>query len=143
MTRVARRAVLGIVVGFGLLSAMPSARAAEVTQSFAAPMDRVWEVTRAVLRQQNWEIDKEDRTIGWISTKPRRVEGEEYGVYMKGTVHKLVLHVKAASASRTTVGVERTVVKRERIMWIEKDEPVTVTDREVEQALLAAIEKSL
>jgi hypothetical protein len=130
-------------VCLGLLVAAGPVRAEEVTQSFAAPIDRVWEVTRAVLKQQDWEIDKEDRTIGWITTKARRVDGEEYGVYMKGTVHKLVLHLKAAAPTRTTVGVERSVFKRERIMWIEKDEPVTVTDRDVEKGLLAAIEKSL
>ena len=143
MTRVSRLALLSVVLGLGLLSAALPVHAEDVTQSFAAPMDRVWEVTRAVLKQQDWEIDKEDRTIGWISTKPRRVEGEEFGVYMKGTVHKLVLHVKAAAPRRTTVGVERSVFKRERIMWIEKDEPMTVTDRDVEKGLLAAIEKSL
>jgi hypothetical protein len=143
MTTVSRVALVTLVIGLTVMAAAPPVPAAEVTQSFAAPMDRVWEVVRAVLRQQDWEIDKEDRTIGWISTKPRRVEGEEYGVYMKGTVHKLVLHVKAASAARTTIGVERSVFKRERIMWIEKDEPVTVTDRAVEKALLAAVEKSL
>jgi len=143
MTTVSRLALVTLVIGLALVAAARPVPAAEVTQSFAAPMDRVWEVARAVLRQQDWEIDKEDRTIGWISTKPRRVEGEEYGVYMKGTVHKLVLHVKAAAARRTTVGVERSVFKRERIMWIEKDEPMTVTDRDVEKGLLAAIEKSL
>jgi hypothetical protein len=142
MTRLPK-AVLSVLVCVSLVVAARPVHAEEVTQAFAASMDRVWEVTRAVLRQQDWEIDKEDRTIGWISTKPRRVDGEEYGVYMKGTVHKLVLHLKAAGATRTTVGVDRSVFRRERIMWIEKDEPVTVTDRTVEKALLAAIAKSL
>ena len=142
MTRMSRRR-LSVVLCLGVaLLALP-VQAEEVTQSFAAPIDRVWDVSRAVLKQQGWEIDKEDRTIGWITTKARRVEGEEFGVYMKGTVHKLVLHVKAAGGSRTTVGVERNLFKRERIMWIEKDEPVTVSDRTVEKELLAAIEKSL
>jgi hypothetical protein len=142
MTRMSRR-MLSIVVCLAVaLLALP-VRAEEVTQGFDAPLDRVWDVTRSVLKLQGWEIDKEDRTIGWISTKVRRVEGEEFGVYMKGTVHKLVLHVKAAAPKRTTVGVERSVFKRERIMWIEKDEPMTVTDRDVEKGLLAAIEKSL
>jgi hypothetical protein len=141
MTIVPRLVLSGIVWCGLALVALP-AQAEEVTRSLGAPMDRVWEVTRAVLNQQGWEIDKEDRTIGWITTKPRRVAGEEYGVYMKGTVHKLVLHAKAAG-SRTTVSVERSVFKREHIMWIEKDEPVIVKDRDVEKALLAAIEKSL
>lgn len=142
MTRVSRLA-LSMVVCLGLVVAAGPVHAEEITQSFAAPMNRVWYVTLAVLEQQDWEIDKEDRTIGWISTKPRRVAGEKYGVYMKGTVHKLVLNLKGAAPTRTTVGVVRSVFKRERIMWIEKDEPVTVTDRNVEKALLAAIGKSL
>ena len=142
MTRV-RRLLVSVVVCVGLALPAVPAQAAEVTRSFGAPMERVWEVTRAVLKQQDWEIDKEDRTIGWITTKARRLEGEEYGVYMKGTVHKLVLHVKAAGANRTTVGVERSVFKRERIMWIAKDQPLTVSERDVERALLAAIEKSI
>lgn len=137
------RRMLSVVVCLALALVALPVRAAEVTQGFDAPIDRVWDVTRSVLKLQGWEIDKEDRTIGWIATKPRRVEGEEFGVYMKGTVHKLVLHVKAATPRRTTVGVERSVFKRERIMWIEKDEPMTVTDRDVEKGLLAAIEKSL
>ena len=142
MTRLSRL-TLSLGVCAGLLVVAAPVHAEEVTQSFAAPMSRVWYVTRAVLEQQDWEIDKEDRSIGWISTKARRVAGEEYGVYMKGTVHKLVLHLKAAAPTRTTVGVARSVFKRERIMWIEKDEPVTVTDRNVEKALLAAIARSL
>jgi hypothetical protein len=142
MTRLSRLA-LSMVVCLALAALAGPVHAEEITQSFAAPMSRVWYVTRAVLEQQDWEIDKEDRSIGWISTKPRRVAGEEFGVYMKGTVHKLVLHLKAATPTRTSVSVARSVFKRERIMWIEKDEPVTVTDRNVEKALLAAIAKSL
>jgi hypothetical protein len=142
MTKLSTR-LLAVMVCLAVVGPALPVQAEEVTKTFGAPMERVWEVTRAVLKLQDWEIDKEDRTIGWIATKPRRVEGEEYGVYMKGTMQKLVLHVKAAGATRTTVGVERSVFKRERIMWIEKDEPLTVTDRAVEKALLAAIEKSL
>ena len=119
MTRMSRR-MLSVVVCLTVALVAPPVRAAELTQGFDAPIDRVWDVTRSVLKLQGWEIDKEDRTIGWIATKPRRVEGEEFGV-----------------------GVERSVFKRERIMWIEKDEPMTVTDRNVEKGLLAAIEKSL
>jgi hypothetical protein len=39
--------------------------------------------------------------------------------------------------------VERTVFKRERILWMDKDEPVTATDSTVETALLDAIGKAL
>ena len=132
------------VVAAILLSAMAGvARGEPISKTFAAPADKVWRTTEAVLRQFGWDIDKADRSIGWIETDSRRVEGEDYGVYAKGTRHRLRVNVRGESDTRTTVSVERTVFKRERILWMDKDEPVSTTDRSVEQALLAAIEKSL
>ena len=96
-----------------------------------------------MLKQLGWDIEKSDRTIGWITTDSRRVEGEDYGVYAKGTRHRLVVRLKAAGTNRTTVEVERNVFKRERILWIDKDEPLIVTDQTVEKAVLAAIGKAL
>ena len=86
-----------------------------VSQTFAAPADRVWAVTEALLKQFGWDIDKADRSIGWIETKSRWVEGEDYGVYAKGVRHRLRINVKPAGDHRTTVGVEAPVFKRERI----------------------------
>jgi uncharacterized lipoprotein len=124
-----------------------SAPAAEpVAQTFNAPVDRVWTVVEAVLKQLGWDIDKQDRTIGMITTDSRRVEGEDYGVYAKGVRHRLTLYVKAASENRTTVTVERELFKRERILWIDKDEPFAAsasTNRDVERSILAAIGKAL
>jgi hypothetical protein len=114
-----------------------------VSQTYAAPLERVWATTEAVLKHLGWDIDKADRGIGWITTESRSVDGEDYGVYAKGTRHRLRLNLRSAGENRTTVSVERTVFKRERILWIDKDEPVTVADTEVEKALLAAIGKSL
>jgi hypothetical protein len=51
--------------------------------------------------------------------------------------------MRAAGDKATTVGVERTVFKRERILFVDKDEPLTATDRDVEKALLSAIAKAL
>ena len=56
---------------------------------------------------------------------------------------QLVLHVKDLGNNRTSVGVERSLFKRERILWVDNDETVTTTDRSVERGLLAAIEKYL
>lgn len=125
-----------------LLLGAPAA-AEPLSRTFAAPADRVWAVAEAVLRHLGWDIDKADRTIGFITTESRRVEGEDYGVYAKGTRHRLRLHIKAAGEQRTTVSVERTVFRRERILWMDRDEPVTVTDQTVEQAVLDAIGKAL
>ena len=125
-----------------LTSAVPAAE--PVAQTFNAPVDRVWSVTEAVLKQLGWDIDKQDRTIGMISTDSRRVEGEDYGVYAKGVRHRLTLYVKAASDNRTTVTVERQRFHRERILWIDKDEPIADSgNRDVERSILAAIGKAL
>jgi hypothetical protein len=125
-----------------LTSAVPAAE--PVAQTFNAPVDRVWTVTEAVLKQLGWDIDKQDRTIGMISTDSRRVEGEDYGVYAKGVRHRLTLYVKAASNNRTTVTVERQRFHRERILWIDKDEAIADSgNRDVERSILAAIGKAL
>ena len=114
-----------------------------VSETYGVPLDKAWSVTQAVLRQLGWDVEKADRSIGWITTDSRRVEGEDYGVYAKGTRHRLVIHLKAAGTDRTTLSVERTVFKRERILWMDNDEPIATTDQTVEKSLLAAIRKSL
>ena len=128
-----------------LLSSLvsPAAAADAVTQTFAAPMDKVWSVTEGVLKQTGWDIDKADRAGGWMTTESRNLDGEDYGVYAKGTRQKLRINMKSAGGNRTAVTVERTVFKRERILWIDKDEPIQVMDQSVEKNLLAAIGKSL
>ena len=126
-----------------LALAIPASGAEPLTRTFAAPVERVWGVTEAVLKTLGWDIDKSDRTIGIITTESRRVEGEDYGVYAKGVRHRLQLQIRPAAAGRTTISIERTVFKRERILWMDKDEPVAATDRAVETSLLDSIGKSL
>ena len=114
-----------------------------VSETYGVPLDKAWSVTQAVLKQLGWDVEKADPSIGLITTDSRRVEGEDYGVYAKGTRHRLVIHLKAAGTDRTTLSVERTVFKRERILWMDNDEPIATTDQTVEKSLLAAIRKSL
>lgn len=120
----------------------PVVAADSVDQTFPVPVDRVWSVTLAVLKQLGWDIDKSDRSIGWITTDSRSVDGENYGVYAKGTRHRLVVRVKESGPNRTVVSIERSLFKRERILFIDKDEPVTTTDQSVEKSVLKALEKS-
>jgi len=139
-----KRVTLAVLLLLVVASVAPAAE--PVAQTFNAPVDRVWTVTEAVLKQLGWEIDKKDRTIGMIGTDSRSVEGENYGVYAKGVRHRLTLYVKAASDNRTTVTVEREVFKRERILWIDKDEPFAASassNRDVERSILSAIGKAL
>jgi len=127
-----------------VLALVGQAFAAEpVAQTFTVPIDRAWSTTLAVLRHLGWDIDKEDRAIGWITTDSRRLDGEDYGVYAKGTRHRLRLNVKAVGEGRTTITVERSVFKRERILWMDNDVPITTTDQNVEKGVLVAIGKSL
>jgi uncharacterized lipoprotein len=121
----------------------PATAAEPVAQTFNAPMERVWTTTEAVLKQLGWDIDRKDRSIGMMTTESRRLEGEDYGVYAKGLRHRLTLHVKSASENRTTVTIERDAFRRERILWIDKDEPANAGGTDVQRAVLAAIAKAL
>ena len=122
----------------------PATAAEPVAQTFNAPIDRVWTTVEAVLKQLGWDIDRKDRSIGMITTESRRLEGEDYGVYAKGLRHRLTLHVKAAGDSRTTVTIERDTFRRERILWIDKDEPANAGGgTEVQRSVLASIAKAL
>jgi hypothetical protein len=127
-----------------LALAGPATAAEPVAQTFNVPMERVWNTVEAVLKQLGWDIDRKDRSIGMMTTGSRRLEGEDYGVYAKGLRHRLTLHVKAASDSRTTVTIERDTFRRERILWIDKDEPANAGGgTEVQRSVLASIGKAL
>ena len=131
---------------FALVLALagPAAAAEPVAQTFNAPIDQVWTAVEAVLKQLGWDIDRKDRTIGMITTESRRLEGEDYGVYAKGLRHRLTLHVKAAAANRTTVTIERETFRRERILWIDKDEPANAGGgTDVQRSVLASVAKAL
>ena len=126
-----------------LLLAVPAAAAGPMEFTYNAPVDRVWERTVAVLKVLGWDVDKADRSIGFIVTDSRRVDGDNYGVYEKALRHKLQLNIRRASDTRTTVTVERTVFKRERILFVDKDEPIEDKRTDVQKSILDAIGKSL
>jgi len=50
--------------------------------------DRAFAVTRAVPKSLGWDIDKEDRDVGWIRTDSRRLHGDNFGVDAKGVKHR-------------------------------------------------------
>jgi hypothetical protein len=135
--------VVAIVLALSLGVVAPATAADPVVRTFNAPMDRVWTVTESVLKHLGWDIDKSDRTIGFITTESRMLEGEDYGVYAKGTRHRLRMQIKADGDKRTNVTVERIVFKRERILFVDRDEPLTIADQSVEKAVLDTIAKAL
>ena len=136
-----KRLISSLVLAAALVSVAGAAE--PVNRTYNAPEARTWAVTEAVLKHLGWEIEKADRTIGWITTRSRMIEGGDYGVYAKGTRHLLRVHVKGVSDTRSSVSVERSLFNRERILWMDKDEPVAKTGDEVEKGVLDAIGKSL
>jgi hypothetical protein len=127
-----------------LLLAAPAA-SAPVEFTYNAPVDVVWDKTLAVLKVLGWDLDKDrvDRSIGFIVTGSRRVDGDNFGVYEKSLRHRLQIHVRRVSDSRTTVSIERTVFKRERIVFVDKDEPIEDARTDVQKSVLDAIGKTL
>ncbi|HZP38625.1 MAG TPA: hypothetical protein VFE48_19225 [Methylomirabilota bacterium] len=138
-----RRVLAAALVLGGLLAPTGAARADDVSRTFEAPADRVFTVTRSVLRSLGWDIDKEDRDVGWIVTDSRRLDGDDYGVYAKGVKHRLRVTVKRVSGSRSAVSVERRVYKEERILFVDKEEDLKTDDRSVETRILDEIGRSL
>lgn len=134
---------LAILLALSLGVAAPAGGADPMVRTFNAPVDRMWTVTESVLQHLGWKIDKADRAIGFITTDSRLLDGEDYGVYAKGTRHRLRLQLKADGASKTSVTVERIVFKRERIMWVDRDEPLTIGDQSEEKKTLDTIGKAL
>jgi hypothetical protein len=136
------RHVLRAVVLALLLSA-PAAAAGPVELTFNAPVDRAWDKTLAVLKVLGWDIDRSDQSIGIIVTGSRRLDGDNFGVYEKALRHRLQLNLRRATDTRTTISIERSVFKRERILFVDKDEPITDPRTDTEKSILDAIGKAL
>jgi len=127
---------LGLLMGVVLTPTAADAQADERVRVFNVPLDRVWTVTRSTLKGLGWDIDKEDREGGWIRTDSRRIEGDDFGVYAKGTRQRLRVVMKALDPTRTQVTVERRVWKQERILWMDKEEDIQVPDQLAEKKVL-------
>ena len=125
-----------------VVPAPPPAWADQVAQVFEAPLERVWEATRTALRDQDWGIDDSDRALGTIVTKTHLLQGGE-GVWIVGNELRVRLRVSVVSLSATSVrvAVERELLRRERVLWTAKDEPVhlTTADATYERAVLRAV----
>ena len=138
-----RRALAAALVLGGLLAGSGAAIADDARRTFAAPPDRVFTVTRSVLESLGWDIDKEDRDVGWIVTDSRRLDGDNFGVYAKGVEHRLRVSVRRLDGGRSSVSVERRVYKEERILFVDKEEDIKTDDRSVEKRILDEIGRSL
>jgi hypothetical protein len=142
MTRRRFGCLVTAALAASLLLAGP-AQADDRTRTFQAPEDRVWTVTRSVLKSLGWDIDKEDRDVGWITTDSRRVEGENYGVYEKAVRHRLRIIIKGRGGAVADVTIERRLYKSERKVFVTTEEDVPVKDHDVERKILDEIGRSL
>lgn len=131
------------LAGLAFFATAVLAQTGPTTRTFDMPFDRMWMVTESVLKKQGWDVDKSDRAVGWILTDSRGVEFKDFGVYGKGTRHKLRLTLKAAGEGRTTVSVEREVYTEERILWMTDRKPIEAADTSVETGVLDAIAQVL
>jgi len=138
-----RMFALGLLMGVVLTPTAADAQADERVRVFNAPLDRVWTVTRSTLRGLGWDVDKEDREGGWIRTDSRRIEGDDFGVYAKGTRQRLRVVMKALDPARTQVTVERRVWRQERILWMDKEEDIQAPDQLAERKVLDDIAAAL
>jgi hypothetical protein len=138
-------AAAGLALLLVLLSLpVAAARADDATsRTYNASTDRVYTVARSVLKSLGWDVDKEDRTVGWIRTDSRRLDGDNFGVYAKGVKHRLRVVVTGKEAGPTTVTVERRVYKEERILFVDKEQDLKTDDRSVEKQILDEIGRSL
>ena len=134
---------LALLILAVLMPTAADAQADERVRVFNAPVDRVWTVTRSTLKGLGWDIDKEDREGGWIRTDSRRLEGDDFGVYAKGTRHRLRVVMKALDPARTQVTVERRVWMQERILWMDKEEDIQAPDQLAEKKVLDDIAAAL
>ncbi len=141
MTR--RRSCLAVAVLAVAVLLPARASADDRTREFQAPADRVWTVTVSTLKSLGWDIDKEDRNVGWITTDSRRLEGDNYGVYEKALRHRLRITVKGRDNGRTEVSIQRRLYKSERQVFVTKEEDVPAKDQIVEKEILDAIGRSL
>jgi hypothetical protein len=133
--------VLGLLV-------TPGTASDPLRRVFPAPVERVWTATLTALATQGWGLDDADRTIGAITTKSHRVQGDDGGPWARNTRLRLRVTVLPVDAARTTVAVEREVFRRERVFWVERDERIDVVDLarvegELERFLLSAIARAL
>lgn len=135
--------VAGLLVGTVVMPAPAAAQGDERMRVFNAPKDRVWTVTRSTLKGLGWDIEQEDHDVGWIRTDSRRIEGDDFGVYAKGTKQRLRVVIKALDPDKTAVTIERRVWRQERILWMDKEEDLPTADRTVERQVLDAIGGSL
>ena len=141
-----------LVAVAGVLWALSSAQATapEITRTFALPFARAWTATESALKSEGWSIDHADRPTGVITTRSRRLAGDDDGMQAINRRVRLHLRLAPVDPEQTSVRIEREQFIRERVLWVEKDrplspashDPIVPPDRTLEERVLAAIARA-
>jgi hypothetical protein len=134
-----------------LAAAVPAGAAEPVSRTFQAPLDQVWAATEVALKAAGWSLDHVDRPTGTIITQSQREDGDNKGLLATTRRVRLYLRLSPAGREATAVRVEREQFVRERVLWVERDQPLPAAsldaivppDHTLERQLLAAIARAL
>jgi len=114
-----------------------------VARTYLAGFDRVWVAVENALTAEGWGVDAAARPLGRVVTKTERLAGRDAGLQAITLRVRLHLTLTPSAADRTRVEVQREVIGRERVLWVERDTHAAVADalggHGVEQRILTAI----
>ena len=92
-------------------------------------------------------IDDAARPLGILVTKTQRLAGSDSGIQAINQRVRLRLTLTTAGVSQTRVQIQREMIRRERVLWVERDTGVATADavaqRTLEERVLAAIAREL
>jgi len=129
-----------VAVAIGILALVSTASGDTVTELFDVPVEQAWSAAFAALDQQ-WGVDEFDRAIGVLVSKTHRLSDAGVWIIMRQLRVRLRLSVLPVTASQVRVSVERELVRRKRVLWVERDERVqqTTADATYELAVMRDI----
>ena len=140
------RRALG-TLALALVLVTPALAADPVELTYPADFDRVWTAAEKALKAEGWSIDDAARPLGILITKTQRLAGSDDGMQALNQRVRLRVTLTTAGVSQTRVQVQRETIRRERILWGERDSGVASADalaqRSVEERVLAAIAREL
>jgi len=132
-----RRGLVGLALAVALVT--PALAGDPVELTYPADFDRVWTVAEKALKAEGWGIDDAARPLGVFVTKTQRVPGSDDA--------RLRVTLTTAGVSQTRVQIQREMIRRERILWGERDSGGASADalaqRTLEERVLAAIAREL
>lgn len=129
-----------VAVAIGVLALVSTASGDTVTELFDVPLEQAWNAAYASLDQQ-WGVDEFDRAIGVLVSKTHRLSDAGVWIIMRQLRVRLRLSVLPVTSSQVRVSVQRELVRRKRVLWVERDERVqqTTADATYELAVMRDI----